>query len=58
MEEGDTVVTLGRTAVTGTASELSFESESGIVYEFEDDLVVRVRLFLSKADALAAAGLS
>ena len=57
VEQGDTLVGLGTTAVTGVASDLSFESESGVVYEFEGDLVVRVQLFLTQAQALAAAGI-
>jgi ketosteroid isomerase-like protein len=58
VEDGDTLVALGRTTVTSVATELSFDSESGVVYEFEEDLVFRVRLFLTQAEALEAAGLA
>lgn len=56
VEEGDTLVALGRTKVTSVATDLSFDAESGVVYEFDEDLVVRVRLFLTQAEALEAAG--
>lgn len=55
-ERGDRMLVLGRTRVRGEQTGLSFEAESGIVYDFEGDLVRRVRFFGSHAQAREAAG--
>lgn len=55
-ERGDRMLVLTRIKVRGEQTGLSFEAETGVVYDFEDDLVRRVRFFRSHAQAREAAG--
>ena len=47
-----------RVAFHGRASGLSMPAETGNVYEFEEGKIRRVQIFLDRAEALEATGLS
>jgi ketosteroid isomerase-like protein len=55
---GDRLVAAGHTEARGHGSEVSVSAEFGGVYEFRDGRIVRVQTLGSRAEALAAAGLS
>jgi ketosteroid isomerase-like protein len=54
----DRVVALTHQSATGKGSGVPVEWKNGTVYELENGRVVRVRNYLSHAEALEAAGLS
>jgi ketosteroid isomerase-like protein len=55
---GDIVVALGTMRTRGEASGIGLESPVGYVFEFEGDLARIVRAYRTRAEALAAVGLS
>jgi hypothetical protein len=55
---GGRVLAFLRVNFHGRASGLSIPSETGNVYEFEEGKISRVQIFLDRAEALVAAGLS
>jgi ketosteroid isomerase-like protein len=55
---GERILALLRVTFHGRASGLSIPAETGNVYEFEEGKIRRVRIFLDRAEALEAAGLS
>jgi uncharacterized protein len=56
-ESGDTVVMLGRLEGIGKSSGVPVDSALGMVIEFRDGAIWRIRGFLDHAEALEAAGL-
>jgi ketosteroid isomerase-like protein len=54
----DVVVMLGRLEGRGKSSGVPVDSSLGMVFEFRDGLISRIRGFLDHAEALDAAGLS
>jgi ketosteroid isomerase-like protein len=54
----DRVVALVHQRATGKGSGVPVEAHSGMVFEFEDGRVIRMRNYLHAAQALEAAGLS
>jgi ketosteroid isomerase-like protein len=54
----DRVLGFFNQTATGKGSGVPVKQEYSIVYDFRDGQVVRMRLFLDRADALEAAGLS
>ena len=55
---GERVLAFVRLTFHGRASGLSIPAENGNVYEFEEGKIRRVQIFLDRAEALEAAGLS
>jgi ketosteroid isomerase-like protein len=55
---GERVLAFTRLTFHGRASGLSIPAETGNVYEFEEGKIRRVQIFLDRAQALEAAGLS
>jgi ketosteroid isomerase-like protein len=55
---GESVLVLGRMEVTARATGIEFTQEVGELIEFREGKVVRVRDFLTHAEAIEAAGLS
>jgi ketosteroid isomerase-like protein len=55
---GERVLAFVRVTSHGRASGLSIPAETGNVYEFEEGKIRRVQIFLDRAEALEAAGLS
>ena len=55
---GERVLALLRATSHGRASGLATSAETGNVYEFEEGKIRRVQIFLDRAEALEAAGLS
>ncbi len=55
---GERIPAFLRVTFHGRASGLSIPAETGNVYEFEEGKIRRVQIFLDRAEALEAAGLS
>jgi uncharacterized protein len=55
---GDHVLTLNRSSARGKGSGMTVDAPTGAVFDFRDGKVSRVRLYLDRAEALRAAGLS
>ena len=55
---GDSVLLLGQMDITARTTGIEFTQEIGEIFEFREGKVVRVRDFLTHAEALEAAGLS
>ena len=55
---GERILAFLRVTFHGRASGLSMPAETGNVYEFEEGKIRRVQIFLDRAEALEAAGLS
>jgi ketosteroid isomerase-like protein len=55
---GDRVVALGRTEGRGRGSGVQVDSPIGVIYDFRDGKMSRVRAYLDHGEALRAAGLS
>ena len=54
---GDSVLVLGHLDLTARTTGIEFRQEVGEVFDLEDGKIVRVRDFLTHAEALEAAGL-
>jgi uncharacterized protein len=52
------ILTLMYVVATGRASGIPTEARTGNVYDFRDGKIERVRIFIDRAEALEAAGLS
>jgi ketosteroid isomerase-like protein len=57
-DSGDVAVMLGRLEGRGKSSGVPVDSELGMVFDFRDGLITRIRGFLDHAEALEAAELS
>ena len=57
-ERGDTVLVLGGVHARGRGSGIELEQEIGWIYEFRDGMLIRVRTYYDRAQAIAASGLS
>ena len=55
---GDRVLLLGRTEGRGRGSGVQVDSPIGVVFDFRDGKMSRVRAYLDHGEALRAAGLS
>jgi ketosteroid isomerase-like protein len=55
---GERILAFLRVTFHGRASGLSMPAETGNVYQFEEGKIRRVQIFLDRAEALEAAGLS
>jgi ketosteroid isomerase-like protein len=54
----NSVIVVMRTSATGRASGIATGTESTNVYDFADDKIKRIRIFLDNSEALKAAGLA
>ncbi len=57
-DSADVVVMLGRLEGRGKSSGVPVDSSLGMVFDFREGLISRIRGYLDHADALRAAGLS
>ena len=57
-DSADVVVMLGRLEGRGKSSGVPVDSSLGMVFDFRDGLISRIRGYLDHAEALEAAGLS
>ena len=55
---GDRVLALGRNHGRGKGSSVQVDGPYGAVFEFRDDKISRIRLFVDQGEALRAAGLT
>jgi ketosteroid isomerase-like protein len=54
----DSVVAFFHQSATGRGSGVPVEQEYAVIYELQDGQLVRMRLYIDRAEALEAAGLS
>jgi ketosteroid isomerase-like protein len=57
-DSADVVVMLGRLEGRGRSSGVPVDSQLGMVFDFRDELISRIRGYLDHAEALRTAGLS